>query len=175
MNYQACDILTLVGDKVSAKRSYRKIVSQLTQNLQGPHMVLTEDMKRLIGRARLAYVATVSSNGKPNLSPKGSIRALDDRRLGFADIESPGTVENLRRNPFIEINVVDPVLRRGYRFKGTAEVHWTRVCFGQLEAILASHTRCGTRSLSPLTKRVPYSLRHTRSRKCPSMTSKKPG
>ena len=40
----------------------------------------------------------------------------------FADIASPGTMRNLRSNPFIEINLVDPFLRRGFRFKGRAEV-----------------------------------------------------
>jgi predicted pyridoxine 5'-phosphate oxidase superfamily flavin-nucleotide-binding protein len=85
-------------------------------------MLLTEDMKQTISRLRLCYVATVCPDGKPNLSPKGTIRVLDDQHIGFADIASPGTVENLRHNPFVEINAVDPVLRKGYRFKGTAEV-----------------------------------------------------
>jgi hypothetical protein len=84
--------------------------------------VLTDSMKQMIERIRLCYVATVTPDGKPNVSPKGSIKVLDDEHLVFADICSPGTVENLAHNPFVEVNVVDPVLRRGYRFKGTAEV-----------------------------------------------------
>ena len=47
----------------------------------------------------------------------------DDDHLVFADICSPGTVANLRHKPAIEINVVDPILRKGYRFKGRATVH----------------------------------------------------
>ena len=47
---------------------------------------------------------------------------LDESSLAFADIHSPQTVENLKRNPSIEINVVDPFSRRGYRFKGIAEI-----------------------------------------------------
>lgn len=31
-------------------------------------------------------------------------------------------MENLRHNPAIEINVVDPISRKGYRFKGTGTV-----------------------------------------------------
>jgi hypothetical protein len=31
-------------------------------------------------------------------------------------------VANLKSNPAIEINVVDPIVRKGYRFKGDAEV-----------------------------------------------------
>ena len=41
----------------------------------------------------------------------------------FADLASPGTMRNLRSSLFIEINLVDPFLRRGFRFKGRAEVY----------------------------------------------------
>ena len=30
---------------------------------------------------------------------------------------------NLAVNPHVEVNVVDPIVRKGYRFKGTATVH----------------------------------------------------
>jgi predicted pyridoxine 5'-phosphate oxidase superfamily flavin-nucleotide-binding protein len=84
--------------------------------------VLTEDMKRMVREQRLGFVATVCRDGTPNLSPKGTTTVWDDDHLIFADIRSPGTVENIRSTPVTEINVVDPTLRRGYRFKGTAEV-----------------------------------------------------
>ncbi len=84
--------------------------------------ILTEDMKRLVLEQRLAYVATVCPDGTPNLSPKGTIRVWDDDHLVFGDICSPGTMENLRYNTAVEINVVDVFLRKGFRFKGTARV-----------------------------------------------------
>ena len=83
---------------------------------------LTDDMKQVIGRARLSFVATVCPDGTPNLSPKASLAVWDDEHLVFADIRSPQTVANLHRNPSVEVNVVDPLRRRGYRFKGRAEV-----------------------------------------------------
>ena len=83
---------------------------------------ITTEMKELVQRMRLCFVATTDSEGKPNLSPKGSIVVLDDEHLAFCDIDSPNTIRNLRSNPHIEINVVDPVLRKGYRFKGRAEL-----------------------------------------------------
>ncbi len=84
--------------------------------------ILTEDMKRTVGEQRMAFVATVCSDGTPNLSPKGTIAVWDDDHLIFADLASPQTMENLRSNPAIEINVVDAFLRKGYRFKGTATI-----------------------------------------------------
>ncbi len=83
---------------------------------------LTADMKRVVTEQRLAYVATVCLDGTPNLSPKGTIRVWDDDHLVFADIRSPGTIANLKKNPAIEINVVDPFVRKGYRFKGAGEI-----------------------------------------------------
>jgi predicted pyridoxine 5'-phosphate oxidase superfamily flavin-nucleotide-binding protein len=83
---------------------------------------LTEDMKRVVHEQKLGFAATVCPDGTPNLSPKGTTAVYDDDHLIFADIHSPNTVENLRHNPAIEINVVDPIVRKGYRFKGTATV-----------------------------------------------------
>jgi predicted pyridoxine 5'-phosphate oxidase superfamily flavin-nucleotide-binding protein len=79
-------------------------------------------MKRVVREQRLGFVATVCPDGTPNLSPKGTTAAWGDDHLVFADIRSPGTVANLRRNPAVEVNVVDAILRKGYRFKGTAEI-----------------------------------------------------
>lgn len=84
--------------------------------------MLNDDMKKMVAECRLSYVATVTPDGRPNLSPKASTKVLDDDHLVFVDIASPNTIRNLRSNPYVEVNVVDPLRRRGYRFKGVAEV-----------------------------------------------------
>ena len=84
--------------------------------------MLTDEMRRLVRDARLGFAATVSPDGTPNLSPKGTTLVYDDEHLVFADIRSPQTIANLRLNPAIEVNVVDIGIRRGYRFKGTARI-----------------------------------------------------
>ena len=80
-------------------------------------------MQRVVLEQRLGYHATVSPDGTANLSPKGTTSVFDDDHLFFAEIRSPQTIENLAANPSIEVNVVDPLARRGYRFKGTATIH----------------------------------------------------
>ena len=85
--------------------------------------ILTEDMKRVVREQGLGFHATVCEDGSPNLSPKGPTRVWDDDHLFFADIRSPRTVANIRRGSLVAINVVDPFVRRGYRFKGPAVVH----------------------------------------------------
>ena len=84
--------------------------------------ILTEDMQRVVSEQRLGFIATVCPDGTPNLSPKGTTAVWDENHLIFVDICSPNTIANLRLNPALEINVVDPMLRKGYRFKGTATI-----------------------------------------------------
>jgi hypothetical protein len=79
-------------------------------------------MKRVVEEQRLGFVATVRPDGTPNLSPKGTTAVWDNDHLVFANIRSPGTLENLRHNAHVEVNVVDPFLRKGYRFKGVASI-----------------------------------------------------
>jgi predicted pyridoxine 5'-phosphate oxidase superfamily flavin-nucleotide-binding protein len=79
-------------------------------------------MKRIVEEQRLGFVATVCHDGTPNLSPKGTTAVWDDDHLVFANIRSEGTLSNLRRNPSVEVNVVDPFVRKGYRFKGVANI-----------------------------------------------------
>ncbi len=92
-------------------------------------MKLSADMQRVVREQRLGFVATVSADGRPSVSPKGTTRLWDDEHLFFADIASPGTVRNLATNPNVEVNVVDPILRKGFRFSGTATVYTTGAMF----------------------------------------------
>jgi uncharacterized protein len=86
-------------------------------------VTLTADMRAVIQAAHLCFAATVSPDGKPNVSPKGTIRVWDDQHLFFLDIASPGTRANLQARPWMELNVVDQLSRRGYRFFGSVTVH----------------------------------------------------
>ena len=94
--------------------------------------VLTDAMRRMLDEQQLGFIATVCADGTPNLSPKGTTAAWRDDELVFADLRSPGTIANLRRNPAVEINVVDMLSRKGYRFKGTARVLHEGAEFDQL-------------------------------------------
>ena len=84
--------------------------------------IISPQIKTFLEIQKLGYVATVSSDGKPNISPKGTIIAWSDNLLAFANIRSPDTLMNLQNNPFVEINVIDPLSRKGYLFIGTAKI-----------------------------------------------------
>mgnify|MGYP000070691237 CR=1 FL=1 len=84
--------------------------------------MITSEIKDFLNLQKLGYVATVSSDGKPNISPKGTIIGWDSCTLAFADIRSPDTMKNLCVNTHVEINVIDPMIRKGYLFQGTAKI-----------------------------------------------------
>lgn len=84
--------------------------------------MITKEIKEFLDLQKLGYVATVNSDGKPNISPKGTIIGWNDKSLAFADIRSPDTMNNLKTNPNVEINVIDPLLRKGYLFRGEGKI-----------------------------------------------------
>jgi len=85
-------------------------------------IIISEEIKNFVNSQKLGYVATVSKDGTANLSPKGTIIIMNESTLTFADIRSPQTIQNLRDNTSVEINVVDPFQRLGYRFKGDGRI-----------------------------------------------------
>ncbi len=73
-------------------------------------------------KGKQGWVATAAKDGTPNVSIKGSLRVLDDEHLVFADIFSMKTRKNLLENPRVAIMVYEEAGRRGYAFKGAAEL-----------------------------------------------------
>ena len=84
--------------------------------------MITREIKDFLDLQKLGYVATVNSDGTPNISPKGTIIGWTEKTLAFADIRSPDTMKNLQANPHVEINVIDALLRKGYLFRGEARI-----------------------------------------------------
>ena len=82
--------------------------------------MLTEQMIRLISTYTIGCVATVRRDGAPAVSPKGTFIVIDDRTIAFANIRSAGTIENIRREPQVEVNFIDVFGRQGCRVRGLA-------------------------------------------------------
>ena len=106
-------------------------------------IVISNKIRSFVNFQKLGYVATVSSDNSPNLSPKGTIIVIDESHLAFADIRSPQTIENLRHNSSIEINVVDPIRRKGFRFMGEGQIISEGTQFSE---ILEQYKRNGIKS-----------------------------
>jgi len=94
--------------------------------------ILTTEIQEFVRNQKLGFVATVCEDGSPNLSPKGTTTVWDEDHLVFADIHSPGTIENLLINSGVEINIVDVFTRKGYRFKGIGQVLREGLLFNEI-------------------------------------------
>ena len=106
-------------------------------------ITIPKDIKNFVNFQKLGYVATISKDRTPNLSPKGTIAVIDESTLVFADIRSPQTMQNLQENPSVEINVVDPFQRTGYRFKGDGKIINNG---SEFEKILEYYVKTGVKS-----------------------------
>jgi len=82
--------------------------------------MLTDKMRALISENTIALVATVTPDGHPKVSPKGTTVIIDDGHLAFSHIRSPDTVRNISAHPAVELNFIDVFRRQACRVEGTA-------------------------------------------------------
>ena len=101
--------------------------------------LITSEIKEFLEQQKLGFVATVTPDGTPNISPKGTIVGWTSELLAFANIRSPDTVNNLKNNSNVEINVIDPLLRRGYLFKGTTRILNDGQMYGEILEFYKHH------------------------------------
>jgi len=71
---------------------------------------------------KLAWVATAARDGEPNVTPKGTLKLMDENHVLFSDLFSLKTRKNLLENNKVAVTVVDAATAKGYQIKGTAEV-----------------------------------------------------
>ena len=83
---------------------------------------LNEPMQQIIRNYNAGSVATVNADGSPAVSPKATFVVIDERRIAYGNIRSPGSSENLLRRPAVEVVFIDVLARLAVRIKGTAEV-----------------------------------------------------
>lgn len=90
--------------------------------VQGLSIVLNDKAKWLIDTFPLGFVASVTRDGRPSLSPKGTFLVVDDTTIGFAEIRSPGTLANIAVTPEVEVNFIDQWTRKGLRIRGATRL-----------------------------------------------------
>ncbi|MEO0943523.1 MAG: pyridoxamine 5'-phosphate oxidase family protein [Pseudomonadota bacterium] len=84
--------------------------------------MITEDAARIIRDFPLGIIASLTSDGRPAASPKGTFLVLDEMTLAYGDIRSPGTATNLRKTAMAEVVFVDTFRRKGVRIAGSTEI-----------------------------------------------------
>ena len=85
---------------------------------------------------KMGWVGTATRDGVPNVTPKGTLRLLDDQHVIFADLFSLKTRQNLEQNPKVAVTVIEPNGTTGYQMKGTAELLTSGPLYDQVAAQL---------------------------------------
>ncbi|MXW97744.1 MAG: pyridoxamine 5'-phosphate oxidase family protein [Acidimicrobiaceae bacterium] len=83
---------------------------------------ITDAVRREADRAVLCWLATVSADGIPNVSPKEIWRVHDDSTVVIAEIASPRSLRNLRHNSAACVSFVDVFRQRGFKLVGSVRV-----------------------------------------------------
>lgn len=68
----------------------------------------------------LCWLATVSKEGVPNVSPKELFICPSANEIWIANIASPQSVRNIRENPRVCVSGIDIWTQKGWQAKGTA-------------------------------------------------------
>ena len=84
--------------------------------------MITEEVARSIDSSVLCWLATVSEDGTPNVSPKEAFLHDGNGRILVAHIASPQTVRNIENNSRVCISFIDVFTQIGHKIKGTAKV-----------------------------------------------------
>ena len=77
--------------------------------------LLTPDHKAMAERSVLCWLATASTTGQPNVSPKELFAVADDEHVVVANIASPTSAKNIRANAQVCLSFVDVFAQKGYK------------------------------------------------------------
>ena len=85
-------------------------------------MELKKEIVKSIDKSVLCWVATVSKDGVPNVSPKECFTHYGEENIIFANIASPQTVQNIKQNENTCVSFIDILVQKGFQVKGKAQI-----------------------------------------------------
>ncbi len=85
-------------------------------------MYLTNEIKNAVDNSVLSWLATVSVNNIPNVSPKEIFTYFGEDKIILANIASPQTVKNIKTNEQVCISFIDILVQKGFQIKGKASI-----------------------------------------------------
>lgn len=104
-------------------------------------MELTTELKEYINRSVLCWLATVSAENVPNVSPKEIFNYYGTDKIIVANIASPQTVRNIKHNANVCISFIDILVQKGFQIKGKAKIIGKMDSqFSEMEKILTKMT-----------------------------------
>ena len=85
-------------------------------------MIITPEIAGAIDQSVLCWLATVSEDGFPNVSPKEAFLHDGQGRILIAHIASPQSARNLEHDSRVCVSFVDVFRQKGYKVRGTATI-----------------------------------------------------
>ena len=104
-------------------------------------MNITPEIKKYIDKSVLCWLATVSEQGIPNVSPKEIFTDYGPDKIIIANIASPQSVRNIMQNSNVCVSFIDILAQKGFQIKGKAEIIGKKdMEFDQMEQVLKKMT-----------------------------------
>lgn len=85
-------------------------------------MQLTADIKKYIDQSVLCWLATVSEEQQPNVSPKEIFASYGEEHIIIANIASPQSLRNIKQQAKVCLSFIDILVQKGYQLKGKASI-----------------------------------------------------
>ena len=85
-------------------------------------MELTEEIKKSIENSVLCWLATISIDNIPNVSPKEIFNYYGTKKIIIANIASPQTIRNIKMNENVCVSFIDILVQKGFQVKGKAKI-----------------------------------------------------
>ena len=70
----------------------------------------------------MCWLATASPDNMPNVSPKEIFDHYGSDQIIIANIASPNSVKNIRRNDQVCVSFIDILVQKGFQVKGRARI-----------------------------------------------------
>jgi predicted pyridoxine 5'-phosphate oxidase superfamily flavin-nucleotide-binding protein len=103
--------------------------------------MLTETIQKSIDKSVLCWLATVSADAMPNVSPK-EIFSHYEGDIIIADIASPQSVQNISFNNKVCVSFIDILVQKGWQLKGLASLaDQSSSDFSKMEKLLLEMTQ----------------------------------
>ena len=104
-------------------------------------MILNAAIKESIDKSVLCWLATASDQSVPNVSPKEIFSYYGKNKIIIANIASPQTVRNIKKNNNVCLSFIDILVQKGFQLKGKAKIIGkTDSQFPEMDKILTKMT-----------------------------------
>ncbi len=79
-------------------------------------------IKQYINQSVLCWLATSDEDHFPNVSPKEMFTCFEENKLLIANIASPNSIQNIKKNNKVCVSFVDVFVQKGFKIKGIARI-----------------------------------------------------